>query len=146
MWRKETYIDAAREHADLAQKLYNEGDYGVVHYIAGLSVECMLRAYRLRIDPEFDSRHDLLELSKQAKFYDVIPFCRRQTMAASMSEVVQRWTNEHRFRSSRAIEKWLRSQKSNWRIKGNLLKESARRISNAAIIVVSEGVMRWPGN
>ena len=33
----------------------------------------MFRAYRSRIDPEFDSRHDLFELAREAKFADVIP-------------------------------------------------------------------------
>ena len=111
--------------------------------MAGLAVECMLRAYRVRSDPEFDSRHDLRELTRQAGFYDRVPPERHEIMSLHMSEVIQRWSNEHRFRSRKAILKWLEAQRSNWRIKGDLLKESARRISNAALALVAEGELRW---
>jgi hypothetical protein len=103
----------------------------------------MLRAYRVRFDPQFDSRHDLKDLTRLAKFYDFVPKDRQVRMSALMSEVVQRWTNEHRYRSGNAIRGWLKKQQANWRIKGDILKESARRISNAAVEIVSEGALRW---
>jgi hypothetical protein len=144
MFSKDIYIEAAREHALLAQQLYNRRWFGAVHYWAGLAVECLLRGYRVRIDPVFDSRHDLRDLATLGKFFEVIPPTRQKWISACLSEVVRRWTNEHRFRSARAIRSWLKTQDANWKFKGDVLKESARRISNAALEIVMEGVLRWP--
>ena len=53
------YKIAAEEHVSAARELYVRQRYVLAHYVAGLAVECMLRAYRGRIDPVFYGRHDL---------------------------------------------------------------------------------------
>ena len=141
---KETYLQASQEHVELARRLYEQHDYGPAHYIAGLAVECLLRAYRKRVDSRFDSRHVLENLARQARFYDVIPLRRQEGTAAALTEVVLRWRNEHRFRSRDAMLKWLKSLRLDRGIRGDVLKESARKITNAALEIVAEGVLRWP--
>ena len=141
---EQTYLAAAREHADLAPKLCTEGHYVAAHYSAGLAVECLLRAYRMRIDPQFDSRHQLDNLRKAARFYADIPAERQPDTAAAMSEVVQLWRNDHRFRSSASLRKWVNRQAAfSWVKNKDVLKMSARRITNAALVVISEGIRRW---
>ena len=140
----ETHLAVAQEHADLARKLYSGGDYAPVHYLAGLAVECLLRAYRVRFDPRFDCRHVLADLVKAAKFYDAVSPARQEQTSAALSEVTRLWRNDHRFRSRDSLRKWVKQQLMSDRIKGDVLKEGARRIANAALEVVSEGVRRWP--
>ncbi len=139
-----TYLEAAQERVHVAVDLYNiNKSYCEAHYLAGLAVECLLRAYRVRVDPNFDSRHVIQDLVNSAKFYDAIPLGRQIKTAADISEVVLRWRNDHRFRSAKNLRRWLSDQKLYRGIKGDFVKESARKITNAAVSIVSEGVLRW---
>lgn len=71
------YYEAAHERLSQAELLFDvspegvkdrRGDrYVVVVYLAGVAVECMLRAYRLKESKQFDSRHQLAELFVESK-------------------------------------------------------------------------------
>ena len=140
----ETYILAAEEHLTAAQELYHpQGRYVLSHYVAGLAVECMLRAYRVRLDPEFDSRHDLQELYKLARFGDVVPDHQQEKIGAALGTIVLQWSNNHRFRSEDALRAWLRKKGLHQGIKGDFVKERTRRIINSAADIVTVGVGRW---
>ena len=64
-FRPEHYLEAAYERIDAARKLRNERHYPEAIYFAGIAVECLLLAYRIRENPEFESRHDLRKLLKE---------------------------------------------------------------------------------
>lgn len=137
----ETYTAAAKEHIDLAFHLYEAKRYVMAHYVAGLAVECVLRAHRLRQDPKFDSRHDLIGLSKLAKFFDGVHRDYVEQVYAALSEVATRWSNSHRYRSQKALYAWIRKAGLYNGIKGDCLKGSAKRIVDAARVVVTHGVL-----
>lgn len=139
----ESYREAALEHVGVARELHDRGHFAAAHYWAGLAVECMLRAYRVREDPQFDSRHDLKQLIRDAKFYDFVPHRRQEETAAAVSELVQRWRNDHRFRSAKALRQWLRDRCPDQGVKGDALKYSSSQIVEAAVLVVSIGERRW---
>ncbi len=140
----ETYREAAGEQLKLAIQLHTElGEYGAAHYWAGVAVECMLRAYRLREDPQFDSRHDLVALVKQARLYDFVRPERAAELAGNLTEVALRWSNDHRYRPSRLIERWLDDRGLLPRLRGDRMKYSSSRIVEAAVVVITMGEQRW---
>lgn len=140
----QVYLDAAEEHLTVAAELYHQhGRYVLAHYVSGLAVECVLRAYRTRIDPEFDSRHDLQDLYKLARFGDVIPDHLRDQVTAALGTVILQWSNSHRFRSEMELRNWLVKRRLYVGIKGDFVKERTRRILNAATEIVTVGVRRW---
>ena len=47
----EIYYEAAKEHRDLALELHEAGRYVMAHYLSGLAVECILRAYQYSTQP-----------------------------------------------------------------------------------------------
>jgi HEPN domain-containing protein len=53
------YLEASANRIEIARRLHNIGHYSAAVYFAGVSVECLLRAYIVRENPEFDQRHDL---------------------------------------------------------------------------------------
>ncbi len=69
----ETYRDAAKEHLLRAEESFRSEQYYLSHYLSGLAVECHLRAYLRRATDQFESRHDLYQLAKEANFYAIIP-------------------------------------------------------------------------
>lgn len=64
----EHYYRASHERMSQAHHLYREGDgfYALAMYTAGVAVECLLRAYLLKRNRQFESRHDLLLLFKES--------------------------------------------------------------------------------
>ena len=138
----EDYREAAAEHVNVARELYDRKRYVLAHYISGLAVECIFRAYYARLNSIFDKRHDLVELAKAAKFYDLVPE-KADEVRAALGVVVSQWVNSHRYRSEAALRRFLKEGKLDRGIKGNFVKENSRRIVIAASELVNLGVLRW---
>jgi len=139
----ETYRDAGAEHVAAASKLYDEGRYVQANYLAGLAVECILRSYRVMLDPEFDSRHDISHLYKLARFADIVPPSQEETIGAALGQVFALWANDHRFLSEAALRRRWTKRKLYDGVKGDFVKEQNRRLINAATTIVNVGVARW---
>ncbi len=137
----EIYREAATEHLALARELHDTGRYVMSHYLAGLAVECILRAYQYRVSPIFSGRHDLQTLYRDAKFDDSMTLEQKNKTVAALTEVTRRWSNSHRYRSEDALRLFLR--RANIGRTGKFVRESSRRITNAAAAVVEIGVLRW---
>jgi hypothetical protein len=138
-----TYRDAAVQHATVARELYDLSRFAESNYIAGLSVECMLRGYRVMSDPEFDSRHDLQQLYRLARFGDVIPPNDAIRVTAALDQVIALWANDHRFLDDAALRKRWARRRLYEGVKGDFLKERVRQLVNASGTIVSIGAVRW---
>ncbi len=139
----ETYREAAIEHANLARELHADGEYGAAHYWAGLAVECLCRAFIVRQDALFDSRHDLRALSRRAGLHDLVPADQQAELGAALTVVALRWRNDHRYRPARMVARWLHAQRLDSGVKGDPLKYSSAEIVEAALQVVTIGGARW---
>lgn len=137
------YFVSAQEHLTLAGKLYEDGNYVMAHYLAGLAVERLFCAYRYRFDPEFDARHDLYQLYKAARFATIVPDTRKIEVDAALSELVRQWNSNHRYGSLAALQAYLKKARLDRGIQGDFVKENTRRTVNAAFEIVSLGVQRW---
>ncbi|MBI5832954.1 MAG: hypothetical protein HZB16_11715 [Armatimonadetes bacterium] len=141
----ESYREAALAHLKLALSLHHDlAAYGAAHYWAGLAVECMLRAWRRLAHAEFDSRHDLVALARAARFHQVVGPDLAPLVSTALGEVAVRWSNDHRYRPARLIERWLRDQGLDRHVAGDKLKYSSTCIIDAAQTIVQMGARRWP--
>lgn len=115
----------------------------MAHYVAGLSVECLFRAYRRLETDEFDERHELRDLVRT--FYRRLESeqLNRQIVGEALGTVVARWLNNHRYRSEDELRKFLKRRLLDRRIKGDFLKENSRRIVDAAQTIVGIGDAQW---
>jgi len=93
----ESYRAAAGEHLERAQDLFTNGSYHLCHYLAGLAVECHLRAHIRAKTSVFDARHDLELLAIEADFYDAVPISRHGWFSAVFSVLNRRWRSNHRY-------------------------------------------------
>lgn len=143
----EIYRDAAEERLLEAGELHVVGAYLMAHFLAGLAVECILRAYRLRIaeyPSQFEERHDLFRLMKAARYDRLFPSAKREELASALTYVQLHWRNNHRFLTSEGLRTELVRAKLFLRIrKGDLLREHSRRMLIAAEMVVGQGVKKW---
>lgn len=137
------YRQTALERAGALQILYDLGKYSLALYAAGLAVEAIFRAYLVKLNPEFDSRHDLKALATDSRFADSIPDRLQEEFAANLGMIAARWSNNHRFRSDDACLKYLNRAGLYRGVKGDVLKENTRKAINAAIAIVFLGDRRW---
>jgi len=144
-WDADTYFKASQEHLDEALSLFaSEGEkrYLYVHYWAGIAIECMLRAYQLRHNKEWEGRHDLLQLFQDG--FDQVGSNRSaEKTSALLNEVVRRWNSNHRYATSEILIKSLRNKKIDVHLKGDPLKNNARCMLDNAQHIVTLGQQRW---
>lgn len=137
------YRLAAEEHLSAAAQCHLSGDYLACHYLCGLAVECMLRAYRWKIDVSWDGRHVLPRLYKESRFDALVTERERSKMAESFSIVASRWSNNHRFASPAKLAKFLNEIGATHNVKGDKLKEHRSDIYDAAEYIVGLGKIKW---
>lgn len=143
-FRPEHYLEAAQEKIQDARRLHEDLKYPAAIYFAGVAVECLLRAYKTRKDPNFDSRHDLDLLKKASGITEFIPEKYKREFGAAFSEVWSRWKNDYRFASEKRLAAEFRRLGFDPGVKkGNLLKYNSIVAFENAFKLVTLGVQRW---
>ena len=139
----ETYRNAAKEHLLRAQETFDDEQYFLSHYLSGLAVECHLRAYLRRAKDQFDSRHDLRDFAKEAKFFEVVPQNRAGDFSVKFSTLNLRWRSNHRYYSERQFLDYMTDIRAEFDVKGDRWKNLARTILNLAYDVINQGEAKW---
>ena len=139
----ETYRDTAKEHLARALILHDAEEYFLAHYIAGLAVECHLRAYLRRRTNQFDSRHDLYELAKEAEFYRIVPRDQEEEFTAAFQTLNLRWRSNHRFYSQRQFLDYMNEIRAGFNAKGDRAKNMSRTLLGLADKIIRQGENKW---
>lgn len=139
----EDYFAAAQDLAGALPSLYSNGDYPLTIYTSGLAVECLFRAFRAKRGLAFRSDHRLGDLAEEAGFPHLLPGTDRELYDAALNTLIVGWRNAHRYRSKGAMRRFLKGLKLDRRIRGDYLKENARRMSSSAVDLIGLGVQQW---
>jgi len=141
----ETYREASLEHIKAAPELWEAEQYVLANYVAGLAVECMLRAYVTRLHPErwAEAHHDLRLWYRDARFDLIVPDTKREAIGAARSDIQTHWNNRQRYSSSSLLKAELKRMKLDRGVKGNFLKELTRNTLDAAVEIVLLGEAQW---
>jgi hypothetical protein len=151
------YFQTATQRMRQAQHLYNEGfSFALAIYVGGLAVECLLRAFKGRRDPTFDEKHHLLNLfaasgmlrvdSKKLRAKDWTDEqidAHLRTLRVAVNEIFRLWANNYRFASEERLRSHFKEITGYQSIKGDYLKEQARRFLNSAQRFIDKGVVLW---
>jgi len=153
----EHYFKVALERIQQAFFLYRARDsYALAMYVAGVAVESMLRAYLLKKNREFESRHDVGLLLKESGMLDVDPDRLKEkglsakgiehhldTIQKKVNEVVVLWHNNYRYASEARLLAHLKRMKLYKNSKKDLLKAKALQLLTAAQLFIDKGVFQW---
>jgi hypothetical protein len=153
----EHYFQTATQRMRQAQHLYQEGaSFALAIYVGGVAVECLLRAFKGRRNPTFDERHDLLKLFAASGMLQVDRDKLRanqwtdekindhlRTLRGAVSEIIPLWANNYRYASEERLRSHLKEITRYQRIKGDYLKEQARRFLNSAQRFIDKGIVLW---
>jgi hypothetical protein len=156
-FRAEEYYQASLERMQYAHQIYWDGTtFALAMYCGGLSVECLLRAFRWTEDSTFEGRHDLSELLKASKFFELDDEYPRHmhgpkdtikrsglNLRGAMNQVIFLWHNNLRFASEKSLKAFLKRIGRLQGVKGDPLKKNAMELINAAQIVVARGIALW---
>lgn len=137
------YRDAALERMRDARELKRLERYPLAMYVAGVAVECMLRAFRHRDRPH-DSHHDVVAL---------LAVCDRERLGepawAKLRGHVQTvhllWLNNFRYKDALRMRKHLNDLEYYERVKrdSDTLKVACIELTEAALGIVTIGDARW---
>jgi len=139
----DTYRAAAKEHLERAQDHWSNDQFFLAHYLAGLAVECHLRAWLRRTTDEFDPRHDLRELARAARFYDLVPTRRADEFSATFGLLNLRWRSNHRYYSERQFLDYMTEIRAEFGVKGERWRNLSRTVLNLAHEVINTGEAKW---
>jgi hypothetical protein len=141
----ETYRVAALEQIRAAEVLWDAGQYVLANYVAGLAVECMLRAYATRNNPRLwdTAHHDLRIWYKEARFDLIVPNSKREIIGTARSELQTHWTNRQRYSSLELLRAEFKDKKLDRGIRGDAMKELTKQTKDAASEIVLLGEAQW---
>ena len=139
-----SYRDAAQEHLNQARFLHhNAMQYYLAHYVAGVAMECILRAHGRLADDEFTGRHDLSQLAARANYFRLAREARRPAYVALVGEANLRWRSSHRYATEAQLLSYLNGTQIDQRIRGDRLKYNSKRMYELAEQIVGLGVLAW---
>ena len=139
----EAYHEVSLEHIDSARELLDQKQYALANYIAGVAVECILRADSFRLDTSFDCRHDLRLWYDAAKFDNIVPADRRELISLSEGIVYTHWSNSQRYCSINFLRAYFKLAGLDRGIRGEFVKELTRKTVEAAFEIVTLGDRQW---
>ena len=139
----QTYRDAAKENLLRAQESFDAENYFLAHYLSGLAVECHLRAYLRAAKSQFDARHDLPELAKEAHFFEIVSDNQDDNLSGKFNLLNLRWRSSHRYYSERQFLDYMTEIKAEFNVKGNRWKNLARTVLELAYEIINQGEAKW---
>jgi HEPN domain-containing protein len=117
--------------------------YSGAIYLAGVAVECLLRAYMVRKGGEIDTRHDLSLLLERSGMIEYLSALSIREVQSLVGQVGSRWDNLRRFMSDDRLRSEYRRQRLHLGIKGDFLKETSRTVFKAAHRLYIIGEEQW---
>jgi len=139
----DSYRTAANDNLLRAQSHFDTGDFILAHYLAGLAVECHIRAYLRRRTADFDKRHNLADLASASGYYDIIPYTEQSRFSSIFTTLNLRWRSNHRYCTERQLLDFMNEIKAEYNIKGDRWKNLARTVLNHAYAVIRQGEAKW---
>ena len=149
----EHYLQAAKERVEQAQFNADSGYHALAMDSAGCAVECLFRAYFFRQNgPEAelgaattfrscskpaDSKHRLGCQTRGSTSDEAINRYKRE-LEADIADIHLCWANDLRYCSEDRLRSFLKHKKLDRRIKGDFLKDNARKLIDATRRVVNE--------
>lgn len=140
---------AAKEHFSALTKSFEpRAHYPLAYYLAGLTIECLFRAFSELTGGEHDSKHDLRRLAENGQFFQQLPQDQQENARAALGEVITRWRNNHRYKSITSLRRFLNEEglysvSGKQTIKGDVASHNWLVLEEATDTLLKLGIGRW---
>jgi len=142
----EDYRRAALARLGDARSLYDGGQWSGATYVAGRGVEAVLRALILKRSDRIESGHDLKHHLKSARRLGLLTDDEARgggRINDALNELAIVWQNNRRYFDDKKLMSVLKQVVVFRRMKGDILKECARRVLEAAELLINRGDRAW---
>jgi hypothetical protein len=114
-------------------------------YCAGVSIECMLRAYITKNTSEFDAKHDLIKLYDKSKIALILNEAEKEEITAALKSANKIWNNNLRYTSEKRMKRIIAHQGVKAKITdiNKYLNKNYSDIFEAQKIIIQIGKEKW---
>lgn len=140
------YYDAAICRAeDLVHLQYDQKRMIFSLYCAGVSIECMFRAYITKNTSDFDSKHDLERLYDKSKMALLLTADEKEEMTIAVKVANKIWNNNLRYTSEKRMKRIIAHQIVKAKIKdiNKYLNKHYSDIFEAHETIIKIGKQKW---
>ena len=122
--------------------LHEQREYFSAHFFAGIAVESILRALRLKDGQPFDSSHNIEYWENKVDLMPNQTEAKKEEFRANITQLNVRWRSNQRYYTIKMLDTYLDSSQLD-KIRGDRVKYSSGRMVLLLNTIVSLGVIRW---
>lgn len=116
-------------------------------YCAGVAVECMLRAYMVKNNVEFDAKHDLEKLYLKSQMAMLLNQNEKEKISTAIRTINKFWKNDFRYTSEKRLKRILGHElakdKPSFRDINKYFDKRYTDIFKASEIIIKIGEEKW---
>jgi len=145
-FKSRDYYSASLERKeDLDYLLKNEESIIFAIYCAGVSIECMLRAYITNYTKEFDSKHNLNNLYNKSLISQKLNESEKKKMLLSITTANKLWDNNLRYTSKVRMKRMIVHNMARAKFKNidKFLKSQYTDFFKSTDYIIEKGEEKW---
>jgi hypothetical protein len=141
------YSASLTRQADLLHLRTNPQSIIFSVYCAGVSIECMFRAYITKYTKEFDSKHDLEKLYEKSQIANLLDEKEKENITAAVKNANRVWSNDLRNVSEVRMKRKISHEFVKKGFKGKdiikLISIYHSDIFSATDLIIKTGQSKW---
>jgi hypothetical protein len=139
------YSASLTRHADLTHLRMNKDSAIFSVYTAGVSIECMFRAYITKYTKEFDAKHDLEKLYTKSLLGSKFDTKQKEELTIAVKKANQIWSNDMRYASEKRMKRLIahKNVKAGLIDVNKYIERHFNEIFEATDLIIAKGQEKW---
>ncbi|MBC5772625.1 hypothetical protein H8S95_01005 [Pontibacter sp. KCTC 32443] len=132
-------------YADLAHLRTNTSSAIFSVYTAGVSIECMFRAYITKYTKEFDAKHDLEKLFIKSLLGSKFDIKQKEQLTIAVKKANQIWANDMRYASEKRMKRLIahKNIRAGLHDVNKYIERYFKEIFEATDLIIAKGHEKW---
>ena len=132
-------------YADLRHLITNRNSAIFSVYTAGLTIECMFRAYITKYTNEFDSKHDLEKLYTKSLLGSQFDTIEKEQLTIAVKKANTIWSNDLRYASEKRIKRIIahKNIRAHLNDVNAYIDREYNAIYDATNLIITKGTEKW---
>jgi hypothetical protein len=132
-------------YADLSHLKTNRNSAIFSVYTAGVTIECMFRAYITKYTKEFDSKHDLEKLYIKSLLGIQFDTDEKEQLAIAVKKANTIWSNDLRYTSEKRMKRIIahKNVRANLNDVNAYIDREYNTIFDATELIIKRGKEKW---
>ena len=139
------YTASLTRQADLKHLRTNQNSIIFSVYCAGVSIECMFRAYITKYTKEFDSKHNLEKLYAKSLLANQLEVGEKEKIASAVKKANNIWNNDLRYVSEKRMKRKIahKNVKTGFKDVNKYIERFNSEIFDSTELIIKTGTSKW---